>query len=423
MRLTRSRGARIGAVAVAMVIVAEGAVWLLRPGEEPPEPERVSEGEYFTPAELERARDFRAGQRWLLVAGIGAQGALLVALATGRPRRAGRLLERLAARPVVGAAAAGAGLSVALAVVSLPPALWAHERSVDVGLSTQSLGPWLGDLAKSTGISAVFAAAGGALLLAMARRWPRGWWLPGAGAVVAIAVVFSWLAPVLLAPLFNDFDELPEGSRARAEVLELGRRADVDIGEVLRVDASRRSTALNAYVGGLGPTKRVVLYDNLVERADTPELRSVVAHELGHVANDDIPRGLAFVALVAPLGLLFAREVGDAFAGRSGAAPGSPAALPGLVLGIAVASFVLNVPGNQLSREIEAGADGYALQLTQEPQALIDLQQRLAVENVSDPDPPDAVTFLLGTHPTTLERIGAAAAFREAGGASDEASR
>jgi len=413
MRLPRSRGARIGALAVAVVLVAEGAVWLLRPGEDPIEPVSVSEGDYFSQAEIERARDYRSGQRLLFVVGLGAQGALIVALALGRPRSARRGLERLAERPLLGAAAAGAGISVAVTVVALPAQVWAHERSVDVGLSTQSLDSWLGDVAKSTGIGAVLAAIGAAILMAVVRRFGGRWWIPGAAGVVALSAVFSWLAPVVLAPLFNRFDPLPEGSRARAEVLELGERAGVDIGEVYRVDASRRSTALNAYVSGLGPTKRVVLYDTLLDRARQPELRSVVAHELGHVRHEDIVRGLAFIAIVAPLALLLAREVADGLTDRSGVDSRSPAALPAYVVGLTVASILLTVPGNQLSREIEASADTFALETTDDPRALIDLQRQLTETNVSDPDPPGLVSFLLGTHPSAVERIGAAVAYEQ----------
>ena len=122
-------------------------------------------------------------------------------------------------------------------------------------------------------------------------------------------------------------------------MLELGREAGVDIGEVYRIDASRRSTALNAYVDGIGSTKRVVLYDNLLERAARPELRSIVAHELGHVAHDDIPRGILYVVLVAPLGLVFARELALAIARRSGADPASPAAIPAYLLALALAAL------------------------------------------------------------------------------------
>jgi STE24 endopeptidase len=164
-------------------------------------------------------------------------------------------------------------------------------------------------------------------------------------------------------------------------------------------------------VDGIGSTKRVVLYDNLLQRTNRPELESVVAHELGHVKHDDVLRGLAFLVIVAPLGLLFAGEFGAALAKRAGVEPRGPAALPAYFLGLAVAALVLGVPGNQLSRQVEASADTFALQLTHDPRALIQVQRRLALSSVSDPDPPDVVTALIGTHPSTMDRIGAAVAY------------
>jgi STE24 endopeptidase len=407
----RRRVVRVGAAAVAMVLVAEVAVWLLRPRERPIEPVSVSAGEYFTSAQIDRGRAYRDGQLWLLLGAAGAQGAVLVTLALGHPAAVSRRLRGLEARPVIGAAAVGAGLSLTLGVAALPAGIAAHERAVDYGVSTQSLGFWLADAGKSAAIGAVLAAAGGALLIAMVRRFRSRWWLPGSLGVVAIAAVYAWLAPVVLAPLFNKFSPLPAGSEARSEVVELGRRAGVDIGQVYRVDASRRVRSLNAYVGGLGPTKRVVLYDTLLERANRPELRSIVAHELGHVKHDDILRGLAFVGLVAPLGLLFVGELGEAAAQRAGADRRGPAALPAYALGLALASLILGVVGNQLSRRVEASADTFALELTHDPSALIQVQRRLAIENVANPDPPGVVTALLGTHPSTVDRIGTALAY------------
>lgn len=407
----RSRVLRVGTAAVAMVLVAEAAVWLLRPRERPIEPAPVSASDFFTSAQIDRGRAYRDGQLWLLLGAAGAQGAVLLTLTLGRPAAVRRSLQRLEARPVLGAAAAGAGLSLTLAAVALPAGIAAHERAVDYGVSTQSLGFWLADAGKSAAIGAALAAAGAALLIALVRRFGGRWWLPGGLAVVAVAAVFVWLAPVVLAPLFNRFSPLPAGSKARSEVVALGERAGVDIGEVYRVDASRRVRSLNAYVGGLGSTKRVVLYDTLLERANRPELRSIVAHELGHVKHDDILRGLAFVGLVAPLGLLFVREFGEAMASRSGSDGRGPAALPAYALGLALASLILGVVGNQLSRRVEASADTFALELTHDPGALIKVQRRLAVENVSNPDPPAVVTALLGTHPPTVDRIGAALAY------------
>jgi STE24 endopeptidase len=170
-------------------------------------------------------------------------------------------------------------------------------------------------------------------------------------------------------------------------------------------------TALNAYVDGIGASKRVVLYDNLLESANRPELRSIVAHELGHVAHDDIRRGLLYVAIVAPFGLLFSRELAVGIAARTEADLRLPAAVPAYLLAVSLAAFVLNIPGNQLSRKVEASADNFALELTNDPAALIDVQVRLARTNVSDPDPPSAFSAVFATHPSTVERIGAALAY------------
>ncbi len=299
-----------------------------------------------------------------------------------------------------------------LTLLALPTGLIAHDRAVEVGLSTQDLAGWFGDRARSAAIAALLAALGAMILIALQRRLPRRWWIAGTGIIVGYAIITTWLAPVVLAPIFNDFEPLPEGP-ARQQVLELADRAGVDVGEVYVVDASRRSTGLNAYVDGIGSSKRVVLYDNLLERTEGPVLRSVVAHELGHVANDDLPRGLLFVAIVAPLGMLLVSLAGTAVAGRSGARPGTPAALPAFALLITVVAFSLNLAGNQLSREVEARADRFALQLTDDPRGFIELQQRLSGSNLSDPDPRSPLDAAFRTHPTTVDRIGAALAFAE----------
>jgi STE24 endopeptidase len=405
--------ARVGGAAVAMVVVAEVAAWLLGPRNEIPDPQPVSEGDYFSATELERAHDYVSGQRLLAVAGLGIEGAVLLAVAVRPPRRARLILDRLEARPLLGGAAAGAALSVTVAAVTLPTGLLAHDRAVDAGLSDQSTSSWLWDLARSAGISAAFAGLGAAALLALIRRFGSRWWIGGSVLAVTVAVVFTWLAPVVLAPIFNRFEPLPEDSRARADVLRLGREAGVDIGEVYRVDASRRTNTLNAYVDGIGSSKRVVLYDNLLDRTDREELDSVVAHELGHVAHNDIARGLAFVGLVAPFGMLFVRELAGAITRRTGVRPWTPAAVPAYLFSLALAGFVIAVPSNQLSRRVEVSADAFALELTDDPKALIEVQRRLSRASLGDPDPPEVLHFLFGTHPSTVERIGAALAFED----------
>ncbi len=404
--------ARLVVVAVAAVLVAELAVVLLAPADTGPDPIPVEASQWFDPAASDAAAAYQSGQRNLFLLAFAVELIALAALALGRPRATRRLLDRLGRRPIIGAAAAGAGISLLLAMLALPIGLIAHEHAVDVGISTQDLGSWLADRGRGALIAAVLAAIGAVVLVGLQRRIPRLWWVAGTAIVIAYAVLSTWLTPVVLAPLFNDFEELPPGPARRA-VVELADRAGVEVGHVYEVDASRRSTAVNAYVDGIGSSRRIVLYDNLLDRADRPVLRSVVAHELGHVANDDLPRGLLFVAIVAPLGMLLVAVAGAALARRGGTRPGLPAAIPAFALMIALVTFALNLAGNQLSRRVEASADAFALQLTDDPRGFIALQQRLVAANHGDPDPSGLVDGLLETHPTAVDRVGSALAYAE----------
>ena len=397
---------RLPLAILAAVAAAGAATFLLRPRSGIIDPASVDVEAYFSAAQIERAEDFRDTQRLLGLAGIAVSGAALGLLAWRPPRR---LLDPLARRPLAGGAAAGAGISVLLVIVGLPLAAWRHDRAFDVGLSTHTWGPWLGDVAKSAGIEAVLAAAGGAAALALVRRFPRRWWIPGSGIVVAFGVITLWLWPVVIDPLFNDFQPLREG-RLRSDVLQLARRADVKVGEVYRVDASRRTTAVNAYVGGIGPTKRVVLYDNLIDELPPEQVRQVVAHELGHQKHRDIYRGLLWLALVAPAGVYLAQRLAETFGRRQGlgdpARKPGPAALPAIALAVSLVSLVLGSASNALSRQVEARADAFSLELTRNPAAHIALERELSERNITDPEPPALLHALFGTHPTTIDRIG-----------------
>jgi STE24 endopeptidase len=403
-------------LAILVAVAAAGAAtFLLRPRSGLIDPVPVDVEAYFTPSQLERAEDFRSVQRLLGIGGL-VVGTGTLALLAWRPPRT--LFERLGRRPLLGAAAAGAGISVLLVVVGLPIDAWQRSRALDVGLATQSWPNWALDVVKSTAIGAAIAAAGGLLALALIRRFRRNWWAPGAAVIVAFGVITIWLWPVVIDPIFNDFDELAPGP-LRRDVLQLAREAGVDVGEVYRVDASRRTTAANAYVGGLGHSKRVVLYDNLIDDFPRDELRLVVAHELGHQKHNDLGRGLLWLALVAPAGTFLAQRLSEAVGRRQGladpAAKPGPIVLPAVALSVTLVSLLLGSASNLLSRQVEARADAFALRLTGDPGAFVDFERRITVRNVSDPDPPAITHFLFGTHPKTIDRIGIGEAWREGG--------
>ncbi len=383
---------------VTALVVAEAAVLVLRPRAIRPEPVPVEARAYFSAAELEKAESFRDGQRLVFFGSLAVEGAVLVLLVVRPP-------ARLPRRPALTAAA----LSLVLTVAGLPLSALARQRSIDVGLTTQSWAGWAGDVAKSAGIGAVIAAAGGGLLVFGMRRFGRAWWLPGSAVVVAFGALTTFAGPVVLDPLFNKFTALPPESSVRRELVDLAEQAGVDVGEVYEMDASKRTTASNAYVTGLGQTKRVVLYDNLLEDFTPQEVRLVVAHELAHVHHHDVPYGLLYLVIVAPFGMLAVARMAEAL----GAEPDSRA-IPATALALALVVPAAGAVSSQLSRRVEARADAFALALTREPETQIAFQRQIALRNVADPDPPAWFQALFGTHPTTLERIGAAEAERGA---------
>lgn len=397
---------RLPLAIVVAAAAAAGATFLLRPRTGLIEPVPVDAQAYFTAFQLDRAEDFRGVQRILGLASLGVSVGTLAVLAWRPPRR---LLERLGRRPLLGGAAAGAGISLLLVITGLPLSAWMRSRAIDVGLATQSWPDWALDLLKSAGIEAAVAAAGGFLAMVLVRRFRRHWWAPAAVVVAAFGVITIWLYPVVVDPVFNDFEKLPPGP-VRSDVLELAQEADVDVGEVYRVDASRRTSAANAYVNGLGHSKRVVLYDNLISGFPRDEVRLVVAHELGHQKHNDLLRGLAWLALVAPAGTFLTQRLAERFARRDGfddpvSKPG-PIVLPAIALAVTLTSLALGAASNVLSRQVEARADAFALNLTRDPAAFVQFERRIALRNIADPDPPGLTQALFATHPTTLERIG-----------------
>ena len=397
------RSWRLPVALVTAVVVAEAAVVAMRPRDRGPEPVPVEPRAYFSEAEIEKAEEFRNGQLWIYVAQTAIGLGVLVLIVRRPPQRLAGLRRRLLA-----GAAVAAAISVATGVAALPLSAVARERAKDVGLVTQNWLGYAGDVAKSHAIGAGFAALGGAVLVFAMRRFGTRWWLPGAAVVVAFGVITAYAGPVVLDPLFNDFKPLPRGE-LRSDVLALARRAGVDVGEVYEMDASRRTTASNAYVTGFGKTKRVVLYDNLIKDFMPAETRLVVAHELGHVHHHDVRNGLIWLAIVAPFGTWAVAVLAERLA-PPGAELG-PRAVPAVALSLALVAPAITMVSNQLSRAVERRADAFSLELTHDPETFIDFQQRISVKNVSDPDPPAVARFLLGTHPSTIQRIGQARAF------------
>ena len=359
--------------------------------------------------ELERASAFAAALRPASLAALLL--GLAVAAVLGLTRLGARLVRAVAAPPGGGwvwqVLLGTVALTVVGRLVTLPLVVYGEVVRHRYGLSTRGWWLFARDVTVSTAIDAALTGLGLLALIAFGRRVPRFWWAWAGAAAALLVVVGSFLYPVLIEPAFNRFDPLPAGP-LRTELIALADANGTPVQDVLVSDASRRTTGLNAYVSGFGSTRRVVLYDTVLHQLPDDQIESIVAHELGHVSNDDVLTGTLIGALgaaagVAALGWLLSWTPLLRRAGAAG--PGDPAVVPLVLLLLAVGMLLVTPVQNLVSRHIEARADVHALDLTRNSAVFIDMQRALAVTNLSEPDPPAAWQWFFGSHPTTAERV------------------
>lgn len=290
------------------------------------------------------------------------------------------------------------------ALVRTPLAYWrGFVRERRYGFSTESAGAWAVDRLKGVVIGGVLGALAILGLVALARWLPAWWVVPAALAAAALVVLMSFVAPVVLEPVFNRFEPLGDTELA-ADLKGLAERVGVPVREVLVADASRRTTKVNAYVSGFGRTRRVVLYDTLLEEGKPRGLRLVVAHELGHRRYGHVAKGTALATVGAVLAVVALWAV-------LGTDVADPAAAPRIMLTVAVLELLALPFEALLSRRWERQADRFSLEATGDRDAFLDVHHDLALSNLADLDPPRLAYAVLFTHPTPPERIGAATAW------------
>jgi STE24 endopeptidase len=307
---------------------------------------------------------------------------------------------------------------VALQTVSLvydvPLDWWVdlvHDRKWE--LSTQTSGGFVADQVKTFVLGVVLGVAVLLPLYALVRSTDL-WWLWGWLLLVGFSVGLGLLFPVVIAPLFNRFDPLPPGELAD-RVDAVADLAGVRITGTFVADESRRSRRDNAYVAGLGSTRRVVLFDTLLEQP-TDVVEQVVAHELGHWRRHHLRVQVVVAAALGLVVFLLLRAASSwtgllDWAGLDpSAAFGDPASLP-LVLLVAQVGFVVTgLAGAAVSRAFERQADLEALDLLRRPDRVIEMHRRIHVKNLADLDPP-WLRRLQRTHPPPAERMAFAAAW------------
>jgi len=369
----------------------------------------VQPSDLFAPEEIERARAYHRPLYFALGADLVLEGAVLALIVFGPPGDwlAGAVGGSWWAQTIEWTALV-AGVST---LVGLPLSAWRgwlYERRW--GFSTQTFRGWLWDRAKGLVVGVAVSSLGFVLLLGAIRTWPSAWPAIGAVGAAVFVLVLSLAAPLLFERLFNRFWPLPDAELA-GELRELSNRAEVPVRTILVADASRRTRKHNAYVSGLGPTRRLVLFDTLLEDAPRGELRGVVAHELGHRRHRHVAAGtaLAMGGAAAAVLILWGVLSWNALLSAAGASgPGDPRVVPLVLLTFFVLELVGLPFGSWVSRRWERTADRFAVELTHDGAAMEQMHRRLALANLADLDPPRLLYALLFTHPTPPERIAAA---------------
>jgi len=420
---------------------------------------------YFSPQEIENGLRFAFQRRLVLWASTAVQLAFLfVMVFSGYARKLADSCARVVPFPRAPASGiltarvrllrtlhwltvlllVGAFCFVVEELLMLPFRLARFALLRSWGLTERGVLDWLNDYGKSLGLAALMGAVLLIGLYLLIRLFPRWWWALAAAASILLGILYAYLLPVVINPLFNTFTPLRD-PYLKERVRALAAAAGVPIEEVLVMDASRQGKHTNAYFTGFGSTRRVVLYDTLLRplqalpprtvtsligflaspssrtiagavvlehqhqvNNEVANLESILAHELGHWQHDHIVKGLALAGVGAFVGLfvlawLLRRAVGRKPFDLS--SPSDPAGVPLLLLLSVLGGWLVGPVENAISREFETQADRVALELTNHPAAFIEAEKRLARENLSNVAPTPFAVWLFATHPTTVERI------------------
>ncbi len=371
----------------------------------------------FTDQEIAGAEHFNAWARVWSWSSLGMELLAVTWLALSGAVR--RRAERLAPRAWwwVRVLVLVLAVQLILRLATLPLGLAQLELRRRHGLTHQLWPAYLRDQALGLTVGVVATGVALVVVMGLARRLPRTWPAAAGAALGVLVLLGSWVYPVVVEPLFNRFTPLADGS-LRTGVFALADREQVPVDDVLVADASRRTTTLNAYVSGFGSTRRVVLYDNLVEGLPESQTLSIVAHELAHARHGDVLVGTALGMAGAGVGIGLLGLLLDAGAVRRRFALGRPvaaqvAAVP-LVVALSTWGSLLSAPvQNGISRQIETRADVDALGTTGSYDVFVSMQQQLAARSLADPTPPAWSQWAFGSHPTVLRRIAVAERMRD----------
>jgi Zn-dependent protease with chaperone function len=343
---------------------------------------------------------------------------LLALLQTGVVARLRDVAESASAKRSIQALIFVPALMILLAVLHLPISIYGHRLSLQYQLSIQGWGSWLWDWTKGELLSLGLGYIVALLLVSVIRRKPRTWWLYFWYAMVPLSLFLFFISPWFLDPMFNRFTPLGDKHPELVEAIgKLTQRAGVPIPaeRMFLMEASAKTNTINAYVTGVGASKRVVVWDTTIQKTNPDEVLAVVGHELGHYVLGHTWEGFLFFTGGLLVGLYVAYRVLQWVLARWGKAWGVRgqedwAALAVLLLIFHVLEFVGTPLGNGFSRMQEHAADVYGLEVTHgilpnSQEVAAQSFQKLGDIDLADPNPSWFITFWLYSHPPLGERL------------------
>jgi STE24 endopeptidase len=280
-------------------------------------------------------------------------------------------------------------------------------REHQYGMATQTFGPWFAEQL----IALVVALIGVTILLvvlyAVFRRAPRTWWIWGTGVAVVFSLLGSFIAPVYIEPLFNSYKPLNDPA-IRDPILAMAQANEIPVKQVFEVDASRQTKRVSANVAGFLGTTRIALNDNLLKQCTLPEIRSVMAHEMGHYVLNHGAKLVTYTGILILIGFGLMSSLFDAAVRKWGTRWGvrgiaDPAGLPFLALILSAYFFVLTPVQNTITRVTEREADAFGINTAREPDGMAKVALKLGVYRKLDPSPLEEIIFF--DHPSGRARI------------------
>jgi STE24 endopeptidase len=278
---------------------------------------------------------------------------------------------------------------------------------------TQTLGDWFRDWSKSYILSLALAIPIIEGIYWAIRTFPQNWYLVVSVFTILLAVLLSHLSPILLTPLFFKLKKIEGDNELAQRLIKLCNRVNTKVKGVYEINFSSKTTKANAYLSGLGNTRRIVIADNLLKNFTLNEVEVVFAHELSHHVHKDVLKGILWTSLIylgafyftnlilRKVGLYLSYEVSDI------------SNFPVLALSIGIILFLFSIPLNFNSRKREHQADEFALKITQKADAFITSMAKFTNRDLADAHPHPFIEFLLCTHPSIGKRINYAQEFKK----------